>query len=194
MKNNQKEISNKKIFSFIKRLGAILAVVAISLYIFFIPEDQLTGLENFGYAGVFLFSVITNATIFLPAPGLLIVFSLGARLNPILIAVTAGLGSAIGELSGYLAGYSGRAIIDKKNIYTKLVNWMKKNGELTILVMAFIPNPFFDLTGIAAGILKMPVWKFLFWAFIGKFFKMLLIALAGAGTLEIPWIKDLLTV
>jgi len=40
----------------------------------------------------------------------------------------------------------------------------------------------------------MPVWKFLFWAFIGKFFKMLLIALAGAGTLEIPWIKDLLTV
>ena len=71
---------------------------------------------------------------------------------------------------------------------------MKKNGELTILVMAFIPNPFFDLTGIAAGILKMPVWKFLFWAFIGKFFKMLLIALAGAGTLEIPWIKDLLTV
>ena len=194
MKNNQKEISNKKIFSFIKRLGAILAVVAISLYIFFIPEDQLTGLENFGYAGVFLFSVITNATIFLPAPGLLIVFSLGARLNPILIAVTAGLGSASGELSGYLAGYSGRAIIDKKNIYTKLVNWMKKNGELTILVMAFIPNPFFDLTGIAAGILKMPVWKFLFWAFIGKFFKMLLIALAGAGTLEIPWIKDLLTV
>jgi membrane protein YqaA with SNARE-associated domain len=194
LKNNQKEISNKKIFSFIKRLGAILAVVAISLYIFFIPEDQLTGLENFGYAGVFLFSVITNATIFLPAPGLLIVFSLGARLNPILIAVTAGLGSAIGELSGYLAGYSGRAIIDKKNIYTKLVNWMKKNGELTILVMAFIPNPFFDLTGIAAGILKMPVWKFLFWAFIGKFFKMLLIALAGAGTLEIPWIKDLLTV
>jgi len=151
LKNNQKEISNKKIFSFIKRLGAILAVVAISLYIFFIPEDQLTGLENFGYAGVFLFSVITNATIFLPAPGLLIVFSLGARLNPILIAVTAGLGSAIGELSGYLAGYSGRAIIDKKNIYTKLVNWMKKNGELTILVMAFIPNPFLILRVLQLG-------------------------------------------
>ncbi len=193
MKNNQKEFFSKKLFDFLKRLGAILAVIALTLYIFFIPDDQITNLENFGYPGIFLFSVITNATIFFPAPGLLIVFSLGARLNPILIAVAAGLGSAIGELSGYLAGYSGRAIIDKKFIYEKMVNWMKKNGELTILIMAFIPNPFFDLTGIAAGILKMPIWKFLSWAFIGKFLKMTIIAFAGAGILELPWIKDLLT-
>lgn len=191
MKNNLSERKKGKRIEAIKRLGAILAVIVISIYIFFIPDSQLNNLESLGYPGVFIFSIITNATIFLPAPGLLIVFSLGARLNPFLIALAAGLGAAIGELSGYIAGYSGRAIIDKKYIYDQLVSWMRRNGELTILVMALIPNPFFDLTGIAAGILKMPVLKFLFWAFIGKFLKMLLIAFIGAGIIFIPKIHNI---
>ncbi len=50
---------------------------------------------------------------------------------------------------------------------------------LVVLVMAFIPNPLFDLAGMASGALKLPLWKFLIACAIGKIFKMLIFAYAG---------------
>ncbi len=62
---------------------------------------------------------------------------------------------------------------------------MEKYGDITILVLAFIPNPLFDLAGISAGILKMPVWKFLLFCVIGKILKMMMFAYAG------DWVMNL---
>jgi uncharacterized membrane protein YdjX (TVP38/TMEM64 family) len=177
----------------IARVVAFVFVITISLYIFTIPEEKAHQLQAFGYPGVFLLSIIGNATVLLPAPSLLIVFSMGAKLNPAIVAWSAGAGAAIGELSGYLAGYSGQAIIENNKFYQQIVGWIRKHGYLTILILAFLPNPFFDLTGIAAGALRMPLKEFIFWCFIGKTFKMLLFAYAGAGAIAIPWLNDLLT-
>ena len=57
--------------------------------------------------------------------------------------------------------------------------------------MAFksYPNPLFDLAGMAAGALRMPVAKFLLWAWIGKTIKMLLFAYAGATS--VGWMMSL---
>ena len=48
-----------------------------------------------------------------------------------------------------------------------------------IIVLAFIPNPLFDLAGMASGALKLPIWKFLLACAIGKIIKMLMFAYAG---------------
>jgi uncharacterized membrane protein YdjX (TVP38/TMEM64 family) len=62
--------------------------------------------------------------------------------------------------------------------------WMKRRGWLAIFVLAFVPNPIFDLAGAAAGILKYPAWKFLLFCFLGKTPRSILIAFAGAWALE----------
>ncbi len=84
-------------------------------------------------------------------------------------------------------------MIEDQKRYDQLVRWMQKNGPLTIAVLAFIPNPLFDLAGMVAGALKMNVFRFLFFAFIGKVLKMILFAYAGAGILNAPWLVKLLT-
>lgn len=188
MKNNENSEQKQKNLSRI-RVALLIGVFALSIYIFNIPAEKVRGLEAFGYPGVFILSVLANATVLLPAPGLLIVFTFGAVFHPLWVAVAAGLGATVGEISGYLAGFSGQAIIEDMAIYKKLVVWMKKYGGVTILVMAFIPNPFFDLTGIAAGALRLPIWKFLSWAVVGKILKMLLVAYAGAGVSELQWLN-----
>lgn len=175
----------------ISRAIVLLIVIALSIYIFTISDEQVERLETFGLLGIFLLSILANATILLPAPGLIFVFSMGARFHPVGVALAAGSGATIGELSGYLAGYSGQVIVDENEIYDRMVRWMQKNGNLTVLVLAFIPNPLFDITGIAAGALKMPIWKFLVWAWIGKTLKMLLTASAGAGVFSVPMINEL---
>jgi len=161
------------------RLAGLLVVIAITVIIF-INRDQVRNLEALGIPGVFLVSIIANASVFLPVPGVVFTSAMGAVFNPAWVALAAGAGAAIGELSGYLAGFSGRAVIKESERYRRLTEWMGKYGEVTILFLAFVPNPAFDLAGITAGVLKMPVRRFLFWCFIGKTLKMLLFAYFGS--------------
>jgi len=161
------------------RLAGVLLVIVVTIIIF-LNRDQVKNLEALGIPGVFLISIITNASVFLPVPGVVFTSAMGAIFNPFWVALAAGAGSAIGELSGYLAGYSGRAVIKETDRYRRLTDWMRKYGEITILFLAFVPNPAFDLAGIIAGVLKMPVRRFLFWCLIGKTLKMLLFAYFGS--------------
>ncbi|MEJ2758860.1 MAG: VTT domain-containing protein [Anaerolineales bacterium] len=174
------------------RIAALIFVVAITIYILYLPPAQAAKLESYGYAGIFLISILANATVLIPAPGLVIVFSMGAKFSPLLVGLAAGAGATLGELSGYLAGFSGQAIIEDQKRYDQMVRWMKKNGPLTISLLAFIPNPLFDLAGMVAGALKMPLGQFLFYALIGKILKMLVFAYMGAGVLSAPWLAKLL--
>lgn len=185
-----KEKSRKEIIS---RILAISIVIAITVFVFFLPEQQIQQFEKYGYTGTFIISILGNATILLPAPWLIFIFTLGARFNPIGVALAAASGAAIGEFSGYLAGYSGQAVIKDSKTYKKMIGWMDKHGSWTILVLAFIPNPFFDLAGVAAGVLKMRIWQFMLFTWIGKFFKTAITAYLGAGVFSIPWLNNFFT-
>jgi membrane protein YqaA with SNARE-associated domain len=105
---------------------------------------------------------------------------MGSVLNPLLVGLVAGVGEALGELTGYAAGFAGRAVIEDYQTYKRLVGWMERRGGATIFLLSAIPNPFFDLAGIAAGTLRYPAWRFLVFCWLGKTLKTTLVALAGA--------------
>lgn len=175
----------------ILRIISLLAVVAISVFIFSI-RHQTKALVALGYPGIFVISIMANATVLLPAPGVAVVFAMGGSrvFNPLILGVVAGVGSALGELSGYLAGFSGQAVIERGGIYDAIHPYIQKYGAVTIFVLAAIPNPFFDLGGIAAGALKMPIRTFLTWCILGKIIKMLIFAYAGAYS--VGWLFNLM--
>ena len=76
------------------------------------------------------FLTFGNATIILPVPGLIFVFALGHTLNPLVVGLVAGPGAALGELTGYLAGYGSSAVIDNLKLYHRIQGWMEKYGKL----------------------------------------------------------------
>jgi uncharacterized membrane protein YdjX (TVP38/TMEM64 family) len=166
------------------RILALLVVIGLSVFVFSI-RDQAERLAVYGYPGIFVLSFLAYATVLLPAPGVAVVFTMGSVFNPLGVALAAGSGAALGELSGYLAGFSGQAVIERADIYERLTGWMKKNGSLTIFLLAAIPNPFFDLAGLAAGSLQMPVARFLLFCWMGEVVKMGIFAYAGASTLDL---------
>jgi membrane protein YqaA with SNARE-associated domain len=158
-------------------IGVVVLIVAL-----FIFRDQVKKLEDYGYIGIFLISIAANATIIIPLPGVAFTTAMGAIFNPIGVAVAAGLGAALGELTGYMAGFGGQAIVERVALYEKLTTWMKAHQNLAygaITLLAFIPNPLFDIAGMASGALKLPLWKFLLACAIGKILKMLMFAYAG---------------
>ena len=78
-----------------------------------------------------------------------------------------------------LAGVGGRVIVEDRELYTRIERWMRKRGVLVIFVLGLVPNPAFDIGGMIAGALKMPVWHFLMAAWAGKGLRLVLFALTG---------------
>ncbi len=171
------------------RVLVLLFVIGISIYIFTI-RNQAEQFAAYGYPGIFLISILANATMLIPAPGFAIVFAMGGVFNPLLVGIVAGAGAAVGELSGYMAGFSGQVVAEKTKVYERIENWMQRYGTLTIFVLAAIPNPFFDFAGMAAGALKMPLQKFMAACLLGKIVKMLLFAYAGAYSIN--WLFNIM--
>ncbi len=169
----------------ILRFLTLTAVVALSAAIY-VYREQAQHLAGYGYPGIFLLSLLANATIIMPAPGVMVVFAMGGVFIPWKLALSAGLGAALGELSGYLAGYGGQAIVGNIRRYEQISGWMRQKRWLAyavIFIMALVPSPLFDLAGIAAGTLKIPMLPFLFWCAAGKTIKMLAFAYAGRWSL-----------
>jgi membrane protein YqaA with SNARE-associated domain len=165
------------------RILILVTVIALSIFIFSI-RDRAQELALYGYPGIFLLSFLAYATVLLPAPGVAVVFTMGAVFHPLGVAVAAGAGAALGELSGYMAGFSGQIVVEKAKIYSRLYDWMDRHGPLTVLILSALPNPFFDLAGLAAGALKMPLLHFLLWCWIGETIKMITFAYAGSTSLN----------
>jgi len=168
---------------------ALIAVVAITIYIISI-RGRVADFKQYGYLGIFFVALLANATVFVPAPGVLIIYSMGAVFNPLYVGITAGTGGAIGELSGFLAGFSGQAVVERTQLYERIKPQVDKYGGWAILVLSAIPNPFFDIAGFAAGIAKMKMRTFLFSVWIGQLIKMTLFAYAGKYSVE--WIANFL--
>jgi membrane protein YqaA with SNARE-associated domain len=167
-----------------------LTAVGISVAIvFFSSKVDIQQLRTYGLLGVFLASLISNATIALPVPGLAVTIGTAAALPDEwwLVALVAGVGEAMGEITGYLAGFGGRAVIENRQMYTRLRYWMQNHGMLTLFVLSAIPNPLVDLAGMTAGASKYGFHKFLLACWMGKTVKTMLFAWAAAQSMG--WIN-----
>jgi len=162
-------------------LLAVTAALVLSWEIF-VNRDQLAYLARYGYVGIFLLSMVGNATILLPMPSFVSVYIGGGLFNPLLVGLMASAGGSLGELTGYLAGVGGHRMIENRRLFIKTKDWLHRYGLLGIFALAVFPNPFFDMVGIAAGLLRIPVLHFLLATWLGQTMKFLLLSYLGAGS------------
>ncbi len=162
----------------LQRIGALLVVILVTLAVLLL-RDRLVQYERYGYLGVFLTTLAGSATVVLPVPGLAVVYLAGSLWNPVAVGLVAGFGDALGEATGYLAGYAGQGLVEEWGLYKRFESWMRRNGFLTILFLSAIPNPVFDLAGVAAGASGFSGKWFFLAAWIGKSIKDVAFALAG---------------
>jgi membrane protein YqaA with SNARE-associated domain len=152
-------------------------VLGVTIALFFM-RNEILKLGNYGYLGTFFLSLGTNATIILPMPSILMILPLGATFNPLYIGLVAGLGGALGEMTAYVVGYTGRGLWQDNPNYVKAVGWLKRWGMLIVFIFAVAPVPL-DIMGIAAGNLRLPAWKFFLPAWPGKTIKYVVLAYVG---------------
>jgi membrane protein YqaA with SNARE-associated domain len=164
-------------------LLVLLLVIATTVSLFILTQrypEKIEEFESYGYLGVFLISLVSNATVILPVPGILIIFPLAVTYNPVLVGLIGATGGVIGEITGYLAGYSGRGMIKTGRMYNRVEGWMKRWGAWAIFVFAVTPFLLLDVAGMVAGALRFSFWKFILVAWVGKSLKYIILMLAVA--------------
>ena len=146
--------------------------------------------KTLGYPGVFFFSLLGSASVMLPLPGIVAVCGAsGLDLNPAAVGLAAAVGETIGELSGYMVGFGGRGVVEQRRLYHLVNGLMRRRGALILFVMSTIPNPFFDVAGIAAGATRFPLSRFIIAVGLGKTIKSLAVAYSCFyGIKQLPWV------
>ena len=151
-----------------------------------LPESPL--FFSLGYLGVFLLTMTCSATLFLPVPAWGAVTAAGAFLHPVLLGICAGAGAATGELTGYVAGRSGRLLLNgvSEGVVGRVRRHLDRRGFLTLFLLSAVPNPLFDVAGLTAGSLGYSPWRYWLAVALGK--SVVYVALALGGQALIPLI------
>lgn len=158
--------------------AVLLLVIALTAVAVAAPIDP-GQLSAYGYLGVFLITLLGTGAFVLPVPYLGAIFVAGAFLSPPVVAAVAGAGAALGEMTGYLLGRTGRSLLSGNGRYTVIEAWMARFGGPIVFLASVLPNPFFDVVGVIAGATRLPIWLFLIATFLGKSLRFWVIATVG---------------
>jgi membrane protein YqaA with SNARE-associated domain len=151
------------------------------------------------YLIVFVAFLAIELVPFGPAPiALSILFVTASIWNPLMVGLAAAIGASVGGFGGYFMGILGRRVLLKENFMCSISEMLcNKNigkcvndrGPLVIGILAFQPILPFEITGIIAGSLKMPVQKFFMATFVGNSIKYITLALMAGMISSIPFFK-----
>lgn len=166
-------------------LAIVGAVAAMAVLREHMDEFRRYAGSPLGLVLFFVLSLISNATLILPVPGLALTSLVGTAAPPVLVGILGGVAQTIGEFTGYMAGYSGQTLVQNNRHYPQVALWMRRYGMVALFVLAAVPNPVFDVAGLVAGVLRMPPRRFLTATAAGKIVKN--IAFAYAGDVLLDW-------
>ncbi len=169
------------------RLGILVAVVAAVLTAVLLRNSL--DLDQVGYGVVALAVLVASGGLVVPVPALATACTAATFLNPAFVGLIAGAVGTVGELTGYFLGSTGRGVIHRTRLYLKLECWMRRRGWAVLFLLAIIPNPIFDVAGIAAGALHYPLWRFMVVVWLGKTIKFLMFAYACSQSAD--WLTGL---
>ena len=173
----------KKVF-----LMVFLSLLAAAFTIIF--RDAIAGLGSWGYLGAFIISLISSATILLPAPGGAAVVLMGRDFNPYLLGIASGVGFALGSLTAYYVGMQATNTFATNRFLRWSGNAMARYGPPIIFIFNLIPVLPMDFVGLTAGATRYPLIKYLWVATMANTTKMIaLILLASTSwTLMEDWL------
>ena len=191
----------------------VLSITLLSLYVvlsFLLPG--MSGLTVYlyelvlnislllGYPGAFLVSFLGNATVLIPFPYILTSFILGGLtdeithvfvFDPLLVGALSGIGATLGEMTGYIVGYTGGNLIDEtqRSGFRRYAETHPRWTPFVLWFLAVTPIPD-DVLVVPLGAVKYPWWKVIVPQLLGK--TMFLTAIAYSGRLGLGFVESII--
>ncbi|MDA1096951.1 MAG: VTT domain-containing protein [Chloroflexi bacterium] len=169
---------------------------------FFIAAGLLNAfapqLQNWAYVGAFAISLVSSATVVLPAPGTLAVMVMAQQpeLNVLLLGLVSGIGTGLGGGTAYLVGFASSSAVGENRL-TRLAQrlFTGRRGPILLFVTNFLPFLPGDAISAIAGTTRYPIGRYLLYVTTASILKMIVLAFLGAyaGATLTDWLKGLET-
>ena len=177
----------------LKMVLYLVVLAGISFGFYFLLQYLMTyfnipveGFAPIAYLIVFGVTLACNAFIFVP-----VIFHISTMMwaiescncNLVLVVLVASVAGALGEITGYYAGYWGKriALAESTPGYDRFAGWMQRYGPWGIFLVSL--QPLADIAGLLAGVSRLPLWKFLLPCWPAKFVKYFFICYFGGAIL-----------
>jgi membrane protein YqaA with SNARE-associated domain len=135
---------------------------------------------------VFISTLVAGMAVMVPGVNV-VVFVAGRSLDPILVALIGGLGSALGESTGFAAGRATRSLVTERRLESRwgkaIAGLVRRNAFLTVLGLAFFSVVLADVAGLVAGRVGYSYRRFFVATLLGKTLRFLLVAVLGGRLL-----------
>jgi membrane protein YqaA with SNARE-associated domain len=163
-------------------IAGIVFLVTLNVAVYFAPIDY-GAFTSFAYLGAFIVTLLANALIAVPIPYIPIVAHIGATAEfPWLVVVVGALGSVLGESVAFIAGRAELGLVSEHPIYRRLHRVAERPLLAGVLLFAFaaLPNPIFDVGGLAAGAVGVPYRVFFVAVLAARLIRLALIVWLGS--------------
>jgi membrane protein YqaA with SNARE-associated domain len=162
----------------------LILVSALPLSILIIFPEVIKRFDETSYLGLLILTFINSsgtltAGVPIPIPGMLLIFLAARVLNPWYVGLISGVGSGLGEAFSYPMGTIGNMLIGESKVVIWLKSLVSKYGGVIIFIGAAIPNPLFDLWGLAAGLTNYSFRKFLIIVLFARIIRSMLVSFLG---------------
>ncbi|MEJ2739437.1 MAG: VTT domain-containing protein [Dehalococcoidia bacterium] len=170
--------------------GMVLLTAGLVYLMAFIENHFKVSIKQYALLAYFIVlgvSFLSSCTILFPAPGMAFTMAAASIWNPVPVAIMTAIGASLGELTAYYAGYLGKKMIidEQMHAYKWAKSWMDRYGIWAVFIFALVPMFVFDLVGIIAGALRLPIWKFYLACLAGRIPRSFVEAYIGAGVIPL---------
>jgi membrane protein YqaA with SNARE-associated domain len=169
-------------------VGGSVAVAVLLIY----NSEYVIRLENQGYLGLFLISLLAGSPIPIPTPSMILTFTLGSLLNPVWVGIVSGLGNAIGYGLVYLTGRGGFRFFPNFHVsdsrigrflrkikMARMLDSPNRTGMVAIFVLSIYPNPVLTPLVLGMGATRFSFTKFFLACWAGKTVMTMILAFFG---------------
>ena len=194
----------------IRRIGAkrALAISILSLIVIISVGGTVWLLKNWyymdiiarqGFIGLFVISLFAGSPIPVPTPNLILTFTMGSVLNPLLVALVSSFGNAIGNAMIYFVGRGGLAFFKNLGLTRKrqgirvtrfarflyriklprIREFARKHVLWAVFILGMYPNPLLMTVEMGMGASRYSFWKFFIVCWAGKMVEALVLSYLG---------------
>lgn len=195
-----KETTNSRRNQYIA-IGLLVVIIGISVggTVFLILNwEYIEQLQNEGLLGLFIVSLFAGSPIPVPTPSMILTFTLGSLLNPVLVGLVSGLGNAIGNALIYWSGRGGLQFFKSLSVTGKdgkptsrigrffsklniprMLERARGRVMLTVFLLSIYPNPVLTPMIIGMGASRFSFTRFFVAIWVGKTVQSMLLAYMG---------------
>jgi membrane protein YqaA with SNARE-associated domain len=169
-------------------IGGSVAVAVFLIY----NWQYVIQLEHEGYLGLFIISLLAGSPIPIPTPSMILTFTLGSLLNPVLVGAISGLGNAIGFALIYLTGRGGFQFLPDFDIsnsgigrflrkikMSRIVDSPHQTGAVAVFLLSIYPNPVLTPMVFGMGATRFSFMRFFLPCWAGKTVMTMVLAFLG---------------